>query len=64
MMDCWTEEPEKRPTFAQIVDKLRAQQQLYVDLDCVFPPSEEELSGGLSEYDFNNGSLNSMNCDR
>ncbi|XP_072948652.1 fibroblast growth factor receptor 4-like [Epargyreus clarus] len=36
MLECWADDPHERPTFAQIVDKLTAQQQLYVDLDNVF----------------------------
>ncbi|XP_075977656.1 uncharacterized protein LOC142977572 isoform X2 [Anticarsia gemmatalis] len=57
MVECWSENPEDRPTFAQIVDKLTVQNQLYVDLDCVFPPSEDELSG-LRDYDFDLANLN------
>ncbi|XP_037294432.1 fibroblast growth factor receptor 3-like isoform X1 [Manduca sexta] len=44
MIECWSEDPQDRPTFAQIVDKLTVQKQLYIDLDCVFPPSEEEVA--------------------
>lgn len=51
MVECWSKKAEDRPTFAQIVDKLTVQNQLYVDLDCVFPPSEDELTG-LRDYDF------------
>lgn len=61
MTECWSENPEDRPTFAEIVDKLTVQNQLYVDLDCIFPPSEDELKD-LRDYDFDtahyNGSFN------
>lgn len=56
MVECWSENPADRPTFADIVDKLTVQKQLYVDLDCVFPPSEEEL--GLRDFDFNMADTN------
>ncbi|CAH2096450.1 unnamed protein product [Euphydryas editha] len=52
MTECWSENPQDRPTFAEIVDKLTVQQQLYVDLDCVFPPIEDNFTT-LSDYDFN-----------
>lgn len=52
MTECWSENPQDRPTFAEIVDKLTVQQQLYVDLDCVFPPMEDNFTT-LSDYDFN-----------
>ncbi|XP_026327713.1 fibroblast growth factor receptor 3-like [Hyposmocoma kahamanoa] len=42
MIDCWAEDPRNRPSFAQIVERLTVQKQLYVDLDCVFPPTEDE----------------------
>ncbi|KAJ0176795.1 hypothetical protein K1T71_007974 [Dendrolimus kikuchii] len=51
MVECWEDNPQDRPTFAQIVDKLNAQKQLYVDLDCIFPPTEDEEC--LSDFDFN-----------
>ncbi|XP_026735194.1 fibroblast growth factor receptor 3-like [Trichoplusia ni] len=59
MVECWSEDSADRPTFAEIVDKLTVQKQLYVDLDCVFPPSEDEVTG-LSDLDFSfaNGYLN------
>ncbi|XP_022814027.1 uncharacterized protein LOC111347874 [Spodoptera litura] len=56
MVECWSENPTDRPTFANIVEKLTVQKQLYVDLDCVFPPSEEEL--GLKDFDFNMADTN------
>ncbi|CAH1638069.1 unnamed protein product [Spodoptera littoralis] len=56
MVECWSENPGDRPTFANIVDKLTVQKQLYVDLDCVFPPSEEELR--LKDFDFNMADTN------
>ncbi|KAJ8721903.1 hypothetical protein PYW08_004305 [Mythimna loreyi] len=52
MMECWSENPTNRPTFSEIVEKLTVQKQLYVDLDCVFSPTEEELQG-LRDFDFN-----------
>uniref|UniRef100_A0A2A4ISE8 Uncharacterized protein n=1 Tax=Heliothis virescens TaxID=7102 RepID=A0A2A4ISE8_HELVI len=59
MVECWAENPTERPTFAQIVDKLTVQKQLYVDLDCVFPPSEDEIEG-LRDYDFNMADANGL----
>ncbi|KAH9631310.1 hypothetical protein HF086_012561 [Spodoptera exigua] len=56
MVECWSENPADRPTFANIVDKLTVQKQLYVDLDCVFPPSEDDL--GLRDFDFNMAGTN------
>ncbi|XP_037868361.1 fibroblast growth factor receptor 3 isoform X2 [Bombyx mori] len=50
MVECWSDDPHDRPTFAQIVDKLVIQQQLYVDLECVLPPSEEDI--GFKDYDY------------
>ncbi|VVD05873.1 unnamed protein product, partial [Leptidea sinapis] len=50
MTECWSDEATVRPTFAQIVDKLTIQNQLYVDLDCVFPPVEENFAD-LSDID-------------
>ncbi|XP_045516926.1 fibroblast growth factor receptor 3-like [Pieris brassicae] len=41
MEECWSNDPSFRPTFAQIVNRLTVQNQLYVDLDCVFPPFED-----------------------
>ncbi|XP_073956510.1 tyrosine-protein kinase receptor Tie-1-like [Choristoneura fumiferana] len=49
MVLCWAELPTDRPTFAQIVDKLNDQKQLYIDLECILPPSYDEA---LSDYDF------------
>ncbi|XP_045773349.1 fibroblast growth factor receptor 3-like [Maniola jurtina] len=49
MTECWSDDPQDRPTFAQIVDKLAAQNQLYVDLDCVFPPIDSLTN---SDYKF------------
>nr|XP_049694182.1 uncharacterized protein LOC110372217 isoform X1 [Helicoverpa armigera] len=60
MVECWAENPIDRPTFAQIVDKLTVQKQLYVDLDCVFPPSEDEVEG-LRDFDFNMADANGQN---
>lgn len=55
MVECWTEEPLLRPSFAQLVNKLKAQQQLYVDLDCVFPPLQND--DDLSDLYFSNTSI-------
>ncbi|XP_045497942.1 tyrosine-protein kinase receptor TYRO3-like isoform X2 [Colias croceus] len=55
MTECWSDDPNIRPTFTQIVDRLTVQNQLYVDLDCVFPPVEENFAE-LSEIDFPLGS--------
>ncbi|CAG4965814.1 unnamed protein product, partial [Parnassius apollo] len=49
MTECWSENPHDRPTFALIVEKLTAQRQLYVDLDCLYPASEDHLTP-LSDY--------------
>ncbi|XP_046965857.1 fibroblast growth factor receptor 3-like [Vanessa cardui] len=51
MTECWSENAQDRPTFSEIVEKLTVQQQLYVDLDCVFPPIEDNFTT-LSDYDF------------
>ncbi|CAH0398465.1 unnamed protein product [Chilo suppressalis] len=40
MVDCWSEDPTRRPSFTHIVDKLTAQRQLYVDLDSIFMVEE------------------------
>ncbi|KAM3962668.1 uncharacterized protein ACR2FA_003295 [Aphomia sociella] len=50
MVECWSDEPNDRPTFAQIVDKLTVQRQLYVDLDCIAPQSHDDVIS--SEYNF------------
>ncbi|XP_052757727.1 fibroblast growth factor receptor 3-like [Galleria mellonella] len=50
MVECWSDDPNDRPTFAQIVDKLTAQRQLYVDLDCILPPFHDDVM--YSEYSF------------
>ncbi|XP_052741513.1 proto-oncogene tyrosine-protein kinase receptor Ret-like [Bicyclus anynana] len=49
MTECWSDNAQDRPTFAKIVDKLTVQIQLYVDLDCVFPPIEDRLT---SDFEF------------
>ncbi|XP_032517317.2 fibroblast growth factor receptor 3-like isoform X2 [Danaus plexippus] len=54
MTECWSDKLEDRPTFAQIVDKLTVQQQLYVDLDCVFPPFEDNFTS-LKYYTLTDG---------
>ncbi|OWR40784.1 hypothetical protein KGM_206332 [Danaus plexippus plexippus] len=54
MTECWSDKLEDRPTFAQIVDKLTVQQQLYVDLDCVFPPFEDNFTS-LKDYTLTDG---------
>lgn len=61
MIECWSENPHDRPTFAEIVDKLTVQQQLYVDLDCVFPPIEDNFTNP-SDYNFTK--LNVVQDDR
>ncbi|KAL0839049.1 hypothetical protein ABMA28_017036 [Loxostege sticticalis] len=42
MVECWAEEPQDRPTFSSIVEKLSIQKQLYVDLDSLL--ASEEVS--------------------
>ncbi|XP_068633576.1 fibroblast growth factor receptor 3-like [Battus philenor] len=44
MTECWAENPLDRPSFTLIVENLTTQKQLYVDLDCLLPPSEDNLS--------------------
>ncbi|KAG7308819.1 hypothetical protein JYU34_006055 [Plutella xylostella] len=53
MVECWAEKPEDRPTFVQIVDKLQAQQQLYVDLYSVLP-LDDNLSLTDPDFSFTN----------
>ncbi|CAG4940699.1 unnamed protein product [Parnassius apollo] len=57
MTECWSENPHDRPTFALIVEKLTAQRELYVDLDCLYPASEDHLTP-LSDY-FSTASVDS-----
>ena len=44
MMQCWSEEPEDRPTFSQLRERLETIMQkevLYTDLDTAFQSSDE-----------------------
>ncbi|KAL4705917.1 hypothetical protein ACJJTC_017499, partial [Scirpophaga incertulas] len=50
MVECWSEHPGDRPTFADIVDKLSIQQQLYVDLDSIFLPEEVAFDEELERW--------------
>ncbi|CAK1556444.1 unnamed protein product [Leptosia nina] len=52
MEECWSEDANLRPTFTQIVNRLTVQNQLYVDLDCVFPPLEENFSEHENSMDY------------
>lgn len=58
MLKCWHENPESRPTFAEIVKQLQPQnQKIYVDFnslgpDYVFPPTREQvLESRINEQD-------------
>ncbi|KAJ2948936.1 hypothetical protein O0L34_g5871 [Tuta absoluta] len=44
MTECWSPDPQHRPTFAQLVERLTLQMQLYVDLDAVFSEEFPELA--------------------
>lgn len=63
MKHCWTENPEDRPYFSDIVAKLEpAHQRIYVDFNdlgpnYVFPPTTEDMLTKLKEDDKNSHRL-------
>lgn len=53
MLECWSEKPEDRPDFIEIVSHLeQSNQKIYVDFselssDYVFPPTKEQLQNNV-----------------